>query len=220
VTVDGADFQLVPGSRIDLSFVDGLGARAGCNHLFGRYQIDGDTLIVDQMGMTEMGCDPALMAQDQWLIAFLGSRPTFRLAGNDLVLTSGDTVMTLLDREIAEPDQPLAGITWGLSSIITGDAVSSVPGGVVATLLFNADGTVAVHSGCNSGGGTYTVDGNRIDFGEIVMTDMACAGGAGQVEQAVVAVLGADNITFEIDGASLTLMAGANGLQYSAAMDL
>ena len=34
------------------------------------------------------------------------------------------------------------------------------------------------------------------------------------------AVLGSDNVTFEIDGASLTLLAGDNGLQYSAAMDL
>src|SRR5687767_12118280 len=52
VTDGGDDFPLVPGSRIDLSFIDGLQARAGCNHLFGNYRIDGDRLIVGQMGGT------------------------------------------------------------------------------------------------------------------------------------------------------------------------
>ena len=49
---------------------------------------------------------------------------------------------------------------------------------------------------------------------------MACAGAAGATEAAVVAVLGAQEVTFTIDGSNLTLMSGANGLQYSAAMDL
>jgi heat shock protein HslJ len=219
VTDGDDDFPLVPGTRIDLSFIDGLGARAGCNHLFGRYRIDGDRLLVDQMGMTEMGCEPPLMAQDQWLIAFLSSGPTFALNGNDLLLTSGDVTITLLDREIAEPDQPLQNITWGLTSLITGDAVSSVPLGVMPTLLFRDDGTLELNTGCNSGGGSYTVEGDRLVLRDIVLTDMACAGAAGQVEQAVVSVLGVEGLSLAIDGTSLTLMAGNNGLQYSAAVD-
>jgi heat shock protein HslJ len=219
VTDGDDDFPLVPGTRIDLSFVDDLGARAGCNHLFGRYRIDGDRLLVDQMGMTEMGCEPPLMAQDQWLIAFLSSGPTFALNGNDLLLSSGDVTITLLDREITEPDQPLQNITWGLSSIITGDAVSSVPLGVLPTLLFRDDGTFELHTGCNSGGGSYAVEGDRLVLRDIVLTDMACAGAAGQVEQAVVSVLGVEGVSLAIDGTSLTLTAGSNGLKYSAAVD-
>ena len=87
-------------------------------------------------------------------------------------------------------------------------------------LLFHDDGTVEVQTGCNSGGGTYVIEADRIDFGEIVLTQMACAGAAGATEAAVVAVLGAQEVTFTIDGSNLTLMSGANGLQYSAAMDL
>ena len=95
-----------------------------------------------------------------------------------------------------------------------------MPVGVVSTLLFHDDGTVEVQTGCNSGGGTYIIEADRIDFGEIVLTQMACAGAAGATEAAVVAVLGAQEVTFTIDGSNLTLMSGANGLQYSAAMDL
>jgi heat shock protein HslJ len=218
---DGDDeFPLVPGTRIDLSFVDGLQAQAGCNQLFATYSLDGDRIVVGGVGGTEMGCEPPLMAQDQWLSAFLSSGPTYALDGNDLTLTSGDVVITLADREVAEPDQPLTNITWGLTSIITGDAVSSVPVGIVASLLFNDDGTVDVQFGCNSGGGSYVVDGDGITFSDLIQTRMACDGAAGQVEQAVAGVLSADDVTFVIDGSTLTLMAGQDGLQYSAAMDM
>ena len=221
VARDGEPVALVPGTTIRLTFDDGrVGIQAGCNSMSGTYQLDGDRLIVGQMATTEMGCEPDRMAQDQWLSDFLGSEPTLVLSGNDLALTSGGTVITLLDREIAEPDQPLAGVTWGLSSIIANDAVSSVPVGVSATLLFSADGTVAIHDGCNSGGGSYTVDGDVLRLTDVFMTEMACAGAAGQVEQAVLVVLGADAITFAIDADQLTLLASDQGLQYSAARDL
>ena len=45
----------------------------------------------------------------------------------------------------AEPDQPLTGITWGLTSILDNDTASSVPNGVMATLLFKDDGTVQIY---------------------------------------------------------------------------
>ena len=43
---------------------------------------------------------------------FLTSGPTYTLDGDTLTLTSGDLVITLVDREIAVPDQPLTNITW------------------------------------------------------------------------------------------------------------
>ena len=35
--------------------------------MFALYTLDGDRIIVDGMGSTEMACEPPLMAQDQWL---------------------------------------------------------------------------------------------------------------------------------------------------------
>ena len=37
----------------------------------GAYTVDGDQLTTGQMFMTEMACAEPLMAQDQWLAAFL-----------------------------------------------------------------------------------------------------------------------------------------------------
>ena len=224
VRVGGEPLTLVPNTRIRLSFQDGqLGASAGCNHFGATYRIDGDRLLVDGGSMTEMGCDGPRHAQDDWLFGFLGADPTFTLSGNDLVLTvdDADTTITLLDTEVAEPDQPLTDRTWNLTSIITGDAVSSVPADVIANILFKADGSLDVRPGCNTGGGTYAVEGDTITFGDIFLTRMACMGAPGQVEQWVLDVLSAEGgVTYAIDADSLTLTAGELGLQFTAATDL
>ena len=214
VTDKGVARLLVPGTEIRLTFNRDaqLGMNAGCNHLGGTYRMDGSTLRFEGGAMTEMGCDEPRHKQDDWVSAFLGSRPTVALAGNDLVLTAGDVVIRLLDREIADPDLPLVGPTWTVNSIVTGDAVSSIPDGVVATLTFSADGRVAVATGCNQGGGSYAVEGNRIRFAEIALTKMACDAARGQMEAAVLAVLGAEALTYAIEAGSLTLQAGAQGL--------
>ncbi|HEV8490238.1 MAG TPA: META domain-containing protein [Candidatus Limnocylindrales bacterium] len=214
VTEKGADRPLVPGTTIRISFgKDGqLGVNAGCNHMGGTYRLDGETLRFDGGAMTEMGCDQARHDQDDWVFQFLASRPTVALAGNDLMLTAGDVVIRLLDREIADPDLPLVGPTWTVTSIVTGDAVSSIPDGVVASLNFSADGRVELQTGCNQGGGAYAVEGDRIRFADVVTTKRACDGASGQMEAAVLGVLRAENLAYTIEAGSLTLMARGQGL--------
>ena len=63
----------------------------------------------------------------------------------------------------------------------------------------------------------YTVDGDTITFSEVVMTKMACGGAGGQVEQAVLAVIGTQApVAFAIDAGSLSFTSGAAGLQFSS----
>ena len=212
---------LVTGTKIRLAFAGGnVTASAGCNTMSGVYQVAGDKLVVGQLATTEIGCPPNLQAQDTWLSDLLTAHPQFAVQGSNLILSSGTTVVTLLDREVAEPDQPLVGITWGLTTIIDGQTASSVPEGVSATILFTADGKVQFDSGCNAGGGQYTVDGDSLHFAQIVSTTMACQDPRGSVESAVRAVLDGDPIKFSIDGATLTLTVGDKGLQYAAALDV
>lgn len=217
VTDNNALHPLVPGTTIRISFTNGsLSVQAGCNTMGGAYRIDGGKLIVDGAGMTQMACDAARMAQDDWLFGFLGSRPDIRLSGNDLVLVSGATTITLLDREVAEPDLDLVGRTWTLASIFNGEVASSVPQGVSATLRFTADGRVELHPGCNTGGGKVTVDGQTLRFTDMVLTQMACTGAGAQVEQELLALLSADAVRFSIDASTLTLQVGDHGLQFIA----
>lgn len=214
VTTAGAARDLVPGTSVRVTFgEDGrLGVSAGCNTMGASYGIDGATLRIDDAAMTEMACDDARMAQDEWVFALFGAAPTVVLAGDDLTLAAGDTVMRLADREVADPDLSLTGTIWRVDSIIVGDAVSSVPDGVQATLVFDVAGRVDVATGCNRGGGTYVVDGDTLRFGALALTKMACDGPAGAMESAVLAVLGADRVAFAIEASRLTLTAGAAGV--------
>ncbi len=213
ITDNGAERPLVDGTQVRLVFTDGqLSASAGCNTIGGTYTIDGDTLVFTGGGMTEMGCDADRHAQDDWLSEFLGSRPDIVLDGNELTLSSGGVTMTLLDREVADPDLPLVGTTWTVTSIISGDAVSTVPDGAVATFEFAEDGTVAVNTGCNTGSGRYELSGTTLRFSGVAITEMACPGARGALEAAVIPVLGADAIEVTIEAGSLTLDAGDAGL--------
>lgn len=215
VTVGGVEEPLVAGTQIRLGFGedDMLAAHAGCNHFGARYRIDGGVLAITGGAMTEMGCEPALMEQDEWLFAFLGAQPLIRLSGDELVLEEGDTVITLLDREIADPDLPLVGPVWTVTAVIEGDAVASVPEDVQATLMFTEDGLVMVTTGCNSGSGGVEIRSTTILFGDIAMTRMACSGPAGEMEQAMLTILSADVVRYEVDASVLDLSIAGFGLQ-------
>ena len=213
VTEDGEDRPLVDGTQIRISFNDGqLRASGGCNSMGGAYRVDDGRLTFEGGGMTEMGCDDERHAQDDWLFGFLGSQPSIAHDGDKLTLTSGETVIALQDSEVAEPDLPLEGTTWTVDSLISGDAVSSVPNGATATLVFTDDGRVEVDTGCNTGGGPYEMTDGTLRIGDVMTTLIGCDGAVAQLEMAVLAVLHAGEIDYAIDAGTLTLMAGDQGL--------
>ena len=213
VTDDGADRPLVDGTRIRLGFTDGqLAASAGCNTIGGDYRIDAGRLAFEGGSMTEMGCDEDRHAQDDWLLGLLASQPAIVRDGDKLTLTSGAVVVALQDREVAEPDLPLVGTTWTVDTILSGAAASSVPDDLVATLVFNQDGTVDFAAGCSPGSGTYEVSDGSLRLRDIVTEQTACEDAAIQLEAAVLPILAADELDYVIDAGSLTVVAGDQGL--------
>jgi heat shock protein HslJ len=213
VVEDGKDRPLVAGTEIRLSFADGqLSAQAGCNIFGASYRLEDERLVAEGGAMTEMGCDEDRSAQDEWLFGLLGSQPRIDLVENELVLEAGNTVITFLDRGVAEPDRDLVGPTWTVESIITGDAVASVPAGATSTLAFADNGTLTLNTGCNTGGGRYEIDGDVIRLSDLVQTLIGCDDARGELEDAVVAVLNAGSVRYSIDADALTLVAGDRGL--------
>jgi heat shock protein HslJ len=214
-------YQLVEGTQVQLTF-DGsnLGATAGCNQMSSGYALEGDVLVVDATAMTQMACIPAsLMDQDTWLSALLTSRPTVALDGDMLTLTSDGTVVTLQDREVANPDVPLEGTTWNVEGLISGDAVSTVPAGGRVPSLVLVDGSVSVDTGCNRGTGGYELGEGEITFGPLATTRAACTDpGAAEAERIVLATL-AGTATYDIEADVLTLQTGSEGLMLRAAGD-
>jgi heat shock protein HslJ len=227
-SLDGREFvstavtghRLVAGSQIRLNFDgDRLGVSAGCNQLGGTWSIDDNAALVvpDDMAMTEMACDPpALMDQDTWLATFLTSRPTVARDGETLTLTGGDVTITLLDREVADPDRPLEGTKWTVDGLVAADAVSSVPSDVrVPTVRFDG-GQVSVDTGCNTGSGDHEATAAEITFGPITTTLIGCDEPAASVEAHVVGVLHG-TVTYQIEAGTLTLTNGDQGLVLRAA---
>jgi heat shock protein HslJ len=198
--------ELVDGTRIRLDFVDGeVRAHAGCNHLSGTASVEGDRLVVTGVGGTEMGCDAALHAQDEWLAGFLESGPTFTLDADTFMLFDGTDRIAMVDEEIAEPDRSLEGVLWVVSSLVDGDSVSSVPGSpqVEASMTF-ADGQVNGTDGCNQFGGPVEITADSITYGALRMTRMACPGDRDALARAVAPLL-QGTVDYEIDADQLTL---------------
>lgn len=215
VTEAGEQRDLVRGSEIRLTFEDGqLRAHAGCNHLSGSYEIDGDTLTVGPMGGTEMGCPKPLMAQDEWL-AGLFAEPA-RLGEDPLTITAGDVVLTLTPREEASPDRPLTGTRWVLDGVVEGEAVGSVPAGpeVVLTLTDDAAQIVGL---CNGWGAEIAVASSEIMWTPGMRTLMACADDARNELDTTVASLLTGRTAYEIEERTLRVTNGDRGLVFVAA---
>jgi len=201
---------LVAGSQVRLAFQGGsLSANAGCNSMSGGYEVVGGRLEVGPMATTEMACEEPLMAQDQWLAAFLPDAGIV-LDGDTLTLDKDGVTLTLTDRVVADPDRPLLGTHWVVESLVSAGAVSSVPVGVTAALTFS-DGKVDVESGCNRGSGSAKVTDTTITFGPIATTRMACPEPAMAVETAVLAPLEGE-VTYAIEADTLMLEGDGSGL--------
>ena len=102
--------------------------------------------------------------------------------------------------------------TWTL------DEVNGLPAAGPGTLTLAGDGTLSVEPGCNTGSGTYAIEGNRLLTGPIAVTERLCADDALNTQEAIVVqVLDADP-TFAVDTRTgqLRLMAGDATLLFDA----
>jgi heat shock protein HslJ len=221
VTEHGQPRALVPGSELRVEFNEGdISINAGCNGMGGRYTLSEQAeLRTGSLAGTMMGCDQALMDQDQWLSSTVFAEPLVAsVDGDTLTLSREGLELVLTDREVAAPDALLEGTTWQLDGIRTADSVSSVPAGTTTpTFVLAADGTVTLDTGCNGGRTTATVSGSTITFAPVMTTKKACADRAGrQTEAAVLAVLDGA-VEWSITEKTLTLTKAGQGLVYRAA---
>ena len=95
--------------------------------------------------------------------------------------------------------------TWKLVSYESPGNLTPAAPDVDASVIFGEDGTISGNVGCNSFGGDYKVDGDKITFGPISSTLMMCAEAAiGDQETAVLNTL-TETVTFVIAGDKLTI---------------
>jgi heat shock protein HslJ len=218
VTEDGKAKQLAPSTRIQLQFMDDgrLVANAGCNSMSGQVSTGGGKLAVDDLAITDMGCDGPRHAQDDWFAKLLQDEPSWKLEADKLTVTRGATALVLQDRETAEPDKPLDGTKWLLETVISGETASHSMGSEQAYFTINGE-RVTGSTGCNSFQGVVSRIGNKLTFGELATTRKACAGEGAALEKAILDGLKAE-VTYSIDSNRLKLRtANGNGLDLTAA---
>ncbi|WP_208301323.1 META domain-containing protein [Mycobacterium sp. DL440] len=184
---------------------------AGCNHGSGTADLSGGRIAATQLALTMMACPPPVGDSDAWVSKFFDATPTWSLAGDDLTLRTDATTVTLRDKKVVDPDRPLTGTTWRVTSLMSAQAVTtsvaleqSKP-----TLTIGDDGAVSGSTGCNRISGHATVSGSSIEFDPLATTRMACAPEVGKVEQAVLRAL-KGTVQTSIDGDELKL-SGADG---------
>jgi len=215
LTQDGTPRPLAPGSTMTVGFDGGrLSASAGCNAMSGPFTIEGTTLVTGALAMTEMACEPALLAQEQWLSQLLSSKPTVSVEGVSLTLSGGGATALLVDRAVARPAPPIEGTTWLLTTVITGQTASTPPPDVESTLLIEGD-RLSIQGGCNRGGATVTITDDVLQVGPMMMTKMACEPAGQALDQTLLDVLGASP-TIRVEGQNLYLDTDTTSLVYVA----
>ncbi len=88
-----------------------------------------------------------------------------------ITILLGLMALAMLPATLAQEADVLAGTQWRLVSL-DGETVLD---GTAITLLFDLEGQAAGSAGCNSYGGSYTVDGDEVGFDALISTMMACA---------------------------------------------
>ncbi|MCV7067446.1 META domain-containing protein [Mycolicibacterium farcinogenes] len=214
VSVQVEGDQIPGGGPLTVGF-DGnrISTYAGCNHGSGTVDLSDGRLTAPQLAMTMMACPPPVGDADAWVSKFFDAKPTWSLSGDDLTLRTNAATVTLRDKKVVDPDRPLTGTTWQVTSLVSAQAVStsvaleqSKP-----TLTIGDDGAVSGSTGCNRFTGHATVSGSPavIEFGPLATTRMACPPEVGEVEQAVLRVL-KGTVQTTIDADELTL-SGTDG---------
>lgn len=211
-SVEGHD--LVAGSTVEMTFDGGtMSAWAGCNNLFGPFEVDGSMLTwSDQPAATMMMCEPELMDQDQWLTDLLTAGVTATQDADTLTLES-DGVRIELASAPSEDLDGLLGATWTVVGTVADGSVSRLPVDTRRPRLdVGADGLARVFTGCRSGRTRILVDGATLAFSNTTVQRGACTGPAAKTERAVLALLDGPSDNVELHDSLLVVTRGGRGL--------
>lgn len=213
-TDQGRPIPIVPGSPINLQVAGTqAGGIAACNHYGGKVRLDGSSVSFSEIVQTEMAClNDQVMASEAAYLAALSKITKAERTGDSLLLTGPQVELSFV---VVPPvaDASLVGTSWTLESLISAEVASSTV--ARATLVFNADGTLAASTGCRDLTGRYSISGSNVTVTLDPWDTIGCANPLGEQDAHVLGVLG-QRFSVTISGASLTLTAGDQGLGYLA----
>ncbi|APU41477.1 MULTISPECIES: META domain-containing protein [unclassified Streptomyces] len=193
----------------------------GCNRFTAALSFAGTSAVTVTPGdTTAMAC--ADMEFETAFAKLFSGRLTIDRGPDRLTLKTADGSTIAMTSEPVVPDAPLTAVEWTVQSLISGGSVSSLPAGAAGTARFTiaADLSVSGSLGCNRFSAQATRDGDRLTFGPLTTTRMACDGPAGEVERKLTEVFASGPLVHGIQGRLLTLTAAdGNGLIAEAPSD-
>ena len=193
VDVPDAVFADVAFDRVTVS---GFNA---CNDFSGGYTTRGSSLSFGQFAATAMACPEAETGVATGYMAALGNTASY--TATTAALTLFDKNGTRLAEFVTAPANPLVGGDWMIDSYLdaTGSVVKPVEGSK-PSVTFVEGGKVSGATGCNTFAGAYSVSGDTLLIGRLVITQMACSDTLAAQEKAIVTALtGASAFTVRSD---------------------
>lgn len=221
LTVDGKVLSAPAAARLSVEPGKGYEAEAtgnyGCNGFTAAVVFDSAVAMTVTPGAhTDMAC-PDLPFETAFAKLFRGTL-TVEQSLEKITLKAPDGNVIALTSKPPAPAAPLLATQWTVDSLIKGETAASVPADAEGRARFTlaADGTASGSLGCNRFNATAVVEGNRLTFGPLTTTRMACEGGPGEVERALTELFGSGPLDWKVQGDSLTLTATGSGAAITA----
>ncbi|KOU75298.1 MULTISPECIES: META domain-containing protein [Streptomyces] len=207
LTTGGRTLHAPETARLDIGENQAKG-NYGCNGFTAALSFAGTSAVTVTPGATTTRACADMEFETAFAKLFTG-RLTIDRGPDRLTLKTADGSTIAMTSQPAVPDAPLTTVEWTVQSLISGESVSSLPAGAAGTARFTvaADLSVSGTLGCNRFSAQVTRDGDRLTFGPLTTTRMACDGPAGEVEQKLTDLLASGPLVSRIEGRRLTLTA-------------
>jgi heat shock protein HslJ len=192
----------VDGTSVTANITDtDINGSSGCNGYMGAASIDGSSVSFGPLASTLKLCPTQdVMDQEQSFTTLLQTVDSWEDTSEGVDLrTDGDTVIQLV-----AADTTLTGSSWDVVALNNqSGGVQSVVTDSGPTLIFDEESGVTGSTGCNNFFGTYSTDGDTIEFSGLGATEIFCEHTAEQ-EIWMMAAL-AEATTYTIDSQTLEL---------------
>ena len=112
-----------------------------------------------------------------------------------------------------QPQVQLVGPTWTRETPLTqgGEELT-----LIQTIGITADGKISFDVGCQTGVGNVTVEPGTLRLADVALTDVGCGDVVSEITAETMMVLGAEEVTYTLEGALLRLQADRHVLQLEA----
>ncbi len=213
------DNPVLPGTEITAGFninEDGItgdvSGSGGCNAYNASI---GPNFSVAPIASTKKACQQAVGQQESSYFTWLQSAYGFDRAGNQLLISTANGILTFNSTPILDQANELQNITWYLISY---EALNAIPGSN-PTAFFASDGSsINGKTGCNDYNGAYKAEqGNKLTISNLNSTRAACTSDALQKQEDTFLQLLPAAVSYSVNGSQLQILTVDGGtMNYSS----